>query len=51
MSVVMSDFDVSVVMSDVDVNAVLIVMSDVDVNAVLGFGKGDYGDVHLQMNC
>ena len=49
--VVMSDFDVSVVISDVDVNAVLIVMSDVDVNAVLGFGEGDYGDVHLQMNC
>ena len=62
-SVVMSDFDVSVVMSDVDVNVALIVMSDVDVNAVLivmsdvdvrvvlGFGEGDYGDVHLQMNC
>ena len=38
-------------MSDIDVNAVLIVMSDVNVNAVLGFGEGDYGDVHLQMNC
>jgi hypothetical protein len=61
-SVVMSDFDfdVSVVMSDVDVNVALIVMSDVDVNAVLivmsdvgvlGVGEGDYGDVHLQMNC
>jgi len=58
-SVVMSDFDMSVVnvnvalivMSDVDVNAVLIVMSDVDVRVVLGFGEGDYGDVHLQMNC
>ena len=49
--IVMSDFDVSVVMRDVDVNTVLIVMNDVDVNAVLGFGEGDYGDVHLQMNC
>ena len=53
-SVVMSDVDVNValiVMSDVDLNAVLIVMSDVDVRVVLGFGEGDYGDVHLQMNC
>ena len=46
--IVMSDFDVSVVMSDFDVS---VVMSDVNVNAVLGFGEGDYGDVHLQMNC
>ena len=53
-NIVMSDVNVNVtliVMSDVDVNAVLIVMSDINVNAVFGFGKGDYGDVHLQMNC
>ena len=46
-SVVVIDVDV-IVMSDFDVS---VVMSDVNVNAVLGFGEGDYDDVHLQMNC
>ena len=50
-SIVISNFDVNIMMSDVNVNIALIVISDVDVNVILGFGKGDYGIVHLQMNC